>query len=515
MLILQRMRPSTVALVVLAGLAILGIVFASTLPFSSETARRRVIELLAARLDGEVELETLTVRILPRLRAEGHGLVVRYKGRRDVPPLITVRDMSAEGSVMALLLRKHVSTVTLQGLDIQIPPRDNDEEGLAGPLKGKSGYVIDELVTSDARLTIIPREADKDPRVWAIHRLRVRGVAFDRAMPYEATITNAIPPGEIETSGSIGPWQGEEPGLTPLEGSFTFEQADLSVFRGISGMLSARGRFNGRLDRVEVDGETVTPEFAIASVGHTLPLRAKYHTVVDGTNGDTVLEHVDATLRDTPLVAKGAVIDDTPGRPGRRVKLDVTIEAGRLDDLLWLAVKAPRPPMTGTIALTTSLEIPPGPGNVVEKLLLDGKFSMTNTRFTNPEVQKRIEELSRRGRGQPTLVNAGSVTSDFTGSFKLNHGVLRIPAVAFDVPGSAVRLSGTYNLNSEAIDFTGTLFMDAKISETVTGFKRLLLKVVDPLFRGSHGGSALPIRITGRRDQPSFGLDRSRIFKRG
>ena len=40
------------------------------------------------------------------------------------------------------------------------------------------------------------------------------------------------------------------------------------------------------------------------------------------------------------------------------------------------------------------------------------------------------------------------------------------------------------------------------------------LKVVDPLFKTAGGGSAIPIKIVGTRDQPSFGLDKRRVFKR-
>ena len=65
------------------------------------------------------------------------------------------------------------------------------------------------------------------------------------------------------------------------------------------------------------------------------------------------------------------------------------------------------------------------------------------------------------------------------------------------------------------LDFTGTLLMDAKISETQTGLKRLLLKAVDPLFKKDGGGSAIPIKIGGKRSDPAFGLDRSRVFHRG
>jgi hypothetical protein len=78
-----------------------------------------------------------------------------------------------------------------------------------------------------------------------------------------------------------------------------------------------------------------------------------------------------------------------------------------------------------------------------------------------------------------------------------------------------VRLAGTYGLRSEMLDFRGSLLLDAKVSETQTGVKSLLLKVVDPLFKKHGGGSSLPIKISGPRKDPSFGLDTHRLFKRG
>jgi hypothetical protein len=514
-----RIRRWQVALAigVLGLFAILTIGALSMVPFSSDAARRKVIATLEDRLDSEVELDHLTFRLLPRLRAEGKGLAIRHRGRRDVPPLIAIRSFSVEGDVVSLL-RKHVALVTLEGLEIKIPPGDRgDADEPDGNDINKSGlkptYEIDRLITSDATLTFIPRTENKKPKVWAIHDLRMNAVAFDRAMPFEATLTNAVPPGEIATKGTFGPWSSGDPGQTPLAGDFVFENADLSVFKGIVGILSARGTFGGRLDRIEVNGDTTTPQFALADVGHPIPLKAKYHTIVDGTNGDTILERIDAAFLNTSLVATGDVTD-MPGAPGRRVALNVTMDSARLEDVLWLAVKTPKAPMTGALALKTTLEIPPGDVDVVKKLLLDGTFQLQATRFTDPGVQRKIEELSKRGSGNVEAAKATPVTSDFAGSFKLAGGTLRIPSVAFDVPGAVVRLAGTYGLTSERIDFKGTLFMDAKVSETVTGFKSLLLKVIDPLFKGRNGGSAVPIQISGQRSNPSFGLDKGRVFSR-
>jgi len=78
-----------------------------------------------------------------------------------------------------------------------------------------------------------------------------------------------------------------------------------------------------------------------------------------------------------------------------------------------------------------------------------------------------------------------------------------------------VRLAGSYDLVPETINFTGTLVTDAKVSQMTTGFKSKLLRIVDPLFekRGG-GGTEIPLKISGSRKNPSFGLDKGRFFKR-
>ena len=56
--------------------------------------------------------------------------------------------------------------------------------------------------------------------------------------------------------------------------------------------------------------------------------------------------------------------------------------------------------------------------------------------------------------------------------------------------------------------------MDAKISETVGGFKGMLLKVVDPLFKGENGGSEIPIQISGQPEQSHVRPRQGPVFKR-
>jgi len=172
--------------------------------------------------------------------------------------------------------------------------------------------------------------------------------------------------------------------------------------------------------------------------------------------------------------------------------------------------------MVGALKLNTKFLLPPGENDVADRLRLDGRFAILKARFTSYDVQGKIEELSRRGRGKKDEAQTPPVASDFAGRFKLGDGRLALPEVSFDVPGARVELAGTYALKPETLDFKGQLLLDAKISQTVTGWKSVLLKVVDPLFKQKDGsGSVIPIRIGGSRNAPDFGLDVHRVFKRG
>jgi hypothetical protein len=501
---------AVIAVVAAAVTAVVVVASRSTLLLSSEPLRQRILAALSQRLDGDVELGSLSVRMIP-FHAEGARLTIRHRGHGDEPPLISVRSFTVDGDLLGLY-RKHVASVELVGLDIEIPPRRGEKTpDPAGPgLKGD--IVVDHLRSTDARLVIIPRDRDKPPKVWDIHRLHMHSVGNEQAMPFEATLTNAIPPGEIETTGHFGPWQREDPGSTPLDGTFDFEKVDLGVFKGISGILSAHGTFGGALASIDVHGDTTTPQFTVKVGGHPVPLHAAYHAVVDGTNGDTRLERIDGSFLNTSLVARGAVLD-VPGADGRRVSLDVTIDRGRLEDVLRLAVSTPQPPMRGALRLHTDFELPPGDRDVVEKLRLNGRFTIARGQFTSNEIQQKIAELSQRAQGNRKAdTRHERVTSDFAGRFTLASGVLKLPTVTFNVPGADVRLSGRYALRQETLDFQGQLIMDAKVSQTVDGFKSILLKAVDPIFRRD-GRTVIPIKITGTRHDPSFGLDRGRLLR--
>ena len=73
-------------------------------------------------------------------------------------------------------------------------------------------------------------------------------------------------------------------------------------------------------------------------------------------------------------------------------------------------------------------------------------------------------------------------------------------------------MNGIYTLDGEQFDFQGVARMDAKVSEMVTGWKSVMLKLADPLFMKNGAGTEVPIKVTGTRSEPHFGVDMDKLF---
>ena len=303
---------------------------------------------------------------------------------------------------------------------------------------------MDRIVSRAARLEIVPRDKGKLPRVFEIHDLVMHGLGDGGGATFEAALTNPTPRGEITTQGTFGPWQAEEPRLTPIRGEYAFKRANLNTIKGIAGTLSSLGTYSGVLERIEVQGETDTPDFSVDIAAQPVPLKTRFRAVVDGTNGDTWLERVEARVIETLIVARGAVVR-TQDVKGRRTSLDVTIDDGRIEDVLKLAVKGAKPVMTGRMRLSTKFLLPAGDRDVIDKLELAGSFSLDQARFSNVNIQERINTLSQRGKGE-TSEDGPSVVSSLSGTFTLRGGTLTFADLSFGVPGAIVQLAGTYDV---------------------------------------------------------------------
>ena len=342
-----------------------------TLPITlTPSVRTRLIAALNERFDSKVDVAELRVSVLPRVRVAGEGVVLRFKGRTDVPPMIAIKSFSAEASLFGLIGGPlHLSRVHLTGLEINIPPgglkmksgsgglasdngrdegeiNDDADDGAKidrnkvavvdipqpppplGPEDEKrpqkpSPLIVDEVISENAELRIIRRTADKPPRVFVIHHLDMNGVGSNDPWAFEATLRNPTPPGDIITRGTFGPWAAGEPSRTPLRGEYNFAQADLGVFKGISGMLASEGKFVGVLERIDVDGRATIPDFTVKTGGHPVKLETTFHAIVDGTNGNTWLDPVHATFGKTTVRGERRRVRDAGrARPHRLARRD-------------------------------------------------------------------------------------------------------------------------------------------------------------------------------------------------
>ncbi len=236
-----------------------------------------------------------------------------------------------------------------------------------------------------------------------------------------------------------------------------------------------------------------------------MPLTAEFEVLVDGTNGNTELQPVRAKLGETDILTSGIIVKKD-GETRKTIELDASIEAGRLRDVLLLAMKG-EPMMHGTLQLETKILIPPLNEKVKEKLILEGDFEITNGIFLQSKVQKKIDGLSRRGQGEPDNRAIDEIVNRMSGSFAMKGGTIAFPTLAFAIVGAAVNIGGNYDMLQGQMDFHGALLLDAKVSETVTGWKHWLLKPVDPFFSKRDAGTFLHIKVTGDSGDPQFGLD--------
>jgi hypothetical protein len=506
------------AVLIAVGLAIAAAVLASRIePY----ARRQTIRYLSQRFDSDVQLQALHLR-LPGIsplrllltrgrgisaRIEGEGLSMRRKGRPDSGPLFVIRTFRCDVNLESLLHPPViVSQVFVDGMEIQIPPRSERppsspaiEPGVSNPQ-----VVIGKVSIQHTGLTLQPRNPQRFPLRFDIQSLQLDSAEPGAPMKYDASLTNAKPPGNIQTTGTFGPWRAGEPGETPIAGDYLFENADLGVFAGIAGTLQSSGRFEGSLSAITVRGQASVPDFRLRMTGSPVPLLARFTVLVDGTNGNTILQPVTATLGSTNFTTSGGIVRHEANQP-RAIGLDVTMPDGNLRDVLRLAMKGP-PLMEGRLTLHTKIEIPPLTGKVREKLELDGRFEVRDGRFVNSTIQNQIDRVSKRIRAQTRNPDSDRVVSHMTGAFHLENAVIRFHDLSFGVPGAEIDLAGDYNLDSDALDFGGTLKIQPTISQMVTGWKRLVLKPVDRLLEKKGVGVFLHIRVEGTSKAPIFGV---------
>jgi hypothetical protein len=502
---------SGIALLLIVAIAVLGIVLYRAEP----TLRAMVIETLSTRFKSKVELDAFHVSLLKGLQVEGAGL--RIFGETDpnnyepgFQPIINVAEFRFHMGIRDLFRSPvHVDTVFVDGLQLNLPPREHRSEmNKMAPKRGKIEIIVDKLVCDKAQLVVNTLRPGKLPLEFDIETLTMTRVGPGSPMHFDANLTNPKPLGQVHSSGVFGPWQPGSPRDTVVSGTYSFDHADLATIKGLGGILSSTGKYAGILDKIVVDGATDTPDFRIAISGHPVPLHTDFHATVDGTSGDTYLQPVKAKILSSWLVANGSVVR-MKDPSGHRVELEVVMDRGKIDDLLKLAIRTDPPVMTGSIRLKTKFALSPGTDDVANRMKMTGSFQVSGAHFTNEKFQEKVDAISARTQGRPKTAQdtPGIVNSEMNGAFNLSDALISFSQLQFRIAGTEVSLTGTYSLDGNEFDFHGKARIDAKLSQMVTGWKSILLKPVDPFFSKNGAGTEIPVKVTGTKSEPHFGVD--------
>lgn len=461
-------------------------------PFSEES----IVKRLAEASDSAVSVRTFRRTYFPFPGCILDGLEFRRGSRNQT--FITIERLSIEGNYFQLIHHR-VPRIVANNAHVFISPIGTGE-----PFHTEdSSTAVEKLLVRDSVVDFLASDPQKAPLRFLVHEASFQDLKFGNPFAYSIKVRNPNPPGEIVADGRIGDLKRQETGDTPVSGQYTFEDADLSVYHGIAGMLRSKGKFNGTLSHINVAGTTDVRNFEVDSSGHSVRLDTNFEIYVDATRGDTFLKHVEARWGRTLIEAHGSVASIKGHKVGR---FDLAARQGRVEDVLGLFVKKERSPMAGATVLQAHAELPPGPEPFLERVTLSGSFAIENGSFTKPTTQNDVDQLSAGARGQ-NKDDPERVLSKLMGEVKLQGGTAKFASIRFDVPGAAADLHGNYSVVTHRVNLHGQMKVNTKISKTTSGVKSFLLRVIDPLFKKRKKGEIVPVHILGTYEHPEFGLD--------
>jgi hypothetical protein len=229
---------------------------------------------------------------------------------------------------------------------------------------------------------------------------------------------------------------------------------------------------------------------------------------VDGRNGNTVLKQIAARFNGTTVFASGNVMSAVD-HPGKTTTLNLAIDNGRVEDLLLIFTGQGQPAMKGLIRAKGKFVIPPGPPDFLTRLGMEGAFDIAQAYFTNANAQAPIDRLSASAEGESRREETESPKvppAEIHASVVDGNGVANLRNVVFEAPGVVSHLDGTFGLRDKSINLNGVLQTSGKLSDTTSGVKELMLKIIGPLWKKRASVKFIPYHIGGNGAHPIFTL---------
>jgi autotransporter translocation and assembly factor TamB len=478
-----------------AVLAVDGVIVTTHWPFSRQAATLALERASGSR----VRFGQFDPAFFPRPGYTAKEVTFERSG----PPLATIHTIRCMTSwPMLLSLTHRVQHMQLEGVHVQIPAH------APPPIPAGNSVIettVTELVADGTRLDVAPREDGGPGLRFEFPHLRVTNLAKDKALHFQTVLQNPQPNATITASGTFGPLKTGDPKRTPLSGSFRITRANLDEGESIAGLLTATGEFRGVMGRVDVQGKAEVPNFEVKTSHHPIDLKTDYRAVVDGADGNVTVQALTARWMQITLTAHGD-ISGQPGQSGKTIALYFEANHAPVEDLFHVFVSSDPSPVEGPITFHAHVVLPPGNQAFLRRVRLDGAFQIEHASFGHPSSQEKVDELSartRRARNDP-VKDPQRVTADLSGDVSLRNGTAEFSNSSFDVPGAKARLSGSYNLISEAVDLNGKLAMQASLSRAAGGMKSLFLLPLDPFFKKKDAGAVVAVHIGGTYAHPVF-----------
>src|ERR1700675_2600295 len=106
-------RAAHIGIIALSVMAILVVAAVIALPILlSHFLKKNLTAVLQERFSSQVEIKGLQVMVLPHVYASAEDIVLRYKGRTDVPPLMMIHRLTMSAGIMGLLRsNRHIDKI--------------------------------------------------------------------------------------------------------------------------------------------------------------------------------------------------------------------------------------------------------------------------------------------------------------------------------------------------------------------------------------------------------------------